>query len=150
MAGKKPGSKPSRVKKVPSAKAAPRRPEPRKAAATSRKAVAATSVKAEGKVTKKPVVAHEHAPTPVPAERRPERPEAPVRASAEPAIPPAHNSITVRNRVLVESEDSDAEGENSESSSLLAGPRNVKPYVAKRGEQYMSKEQLTHFQQILL
>jgi DnaK suppressor protein len=41
----------------------------------------------------------------------------------------------------------DADG--PEASSLLAGPRNVKPYVAKRGEQYMSKEQLSHFQQIL-
>src|SRR5712672_418013 len=34
--------------------------------------------------------------------------------------------------------------------SLLAGPRNVKPYIAKRGEQYMGKQQLGHFQQILL
>jgi DnaK suppressor protein len=42
------------------------------------------------------------------------------------------------------------EAEGSEASSLLAGPRNVKPYVAKRGEQYMSKEQLSHFQQILM
>ncbi|HEX7116500.1 MAG TPA: RNA polymerase-binding protein DksA [Steroidobacter sp.] len=45
-----------------------------------------------------------------------------------------------------DSEDMDgAEG----SSSLLAGPRNVKPYIPKRGEQYMSKEQLEHFRQIL-
>ncbi|HEV7433132.1 MAG TPA: RNA polymerase-binding protein DksA [Steroidobacteraceae bacterium] len=36
-----------------------------------------------------------------------------------------------------------------EPSSLLAGPRNVKPYVAKRGEQYMGKLQLKHFQEIL-
>ncbi|HEY6451385.1 MAG TPA: RNA polymerase-binding protein DksA [Steroidobacteraceae bacterium] len=42
------------------------------------------------------------------------------------------------------------EGDGPEPGSLLAGPRNVKPYVAKRGEQYMSKQQLTHFQQILL
>ena len=35
------------------------------------------------------------------------------------------------------------------SDNLLAGPRNVQPYVAKRGEQYMSKEQLDHFRQIL-
>jgi DnaK suppressor protein len=41
------------------------------------------------------------------------------------------------------------EGETGDSS-LLAGPRNVKPYVAKRGELYMSKQQLSHFQQILL
>ncbi|MEY4761840.1 MAG: hypothetical protein RLZZ200_1696 [Pseudomonadota bacterium] len=37
----------------------------------------------------------------------------------------------------------------SRDSSLLAGPRNVQPYVAKHGEQYMSREQLDHFRQIL-
>ena len=36
------------------------------------------------------------------------------------------------------------------SLSLLAGPRNVKPYLAKKGELYMSKEQLEHFRTILL
>ena len=36
-----------------------------------------------------------------------------------------------------------------EPGSLLAGPRNVTPYIAKRGEQYMSKEQLDHFRNIL-
>jgi DnaK suppressor protein len=36
-----------------------------------------------------------------------------------------------------------------EPGSLLAGPRNVQPYLAKRGEQYMNKEQLEHFRQIL-
>ena len=41
------------------------------------------------------------------------------------------------------------EGESAEPGSLLAGPRNVQPYIAKRGEQYMSKEQLEHFRLIL-
>ncbi|MEY2853945.1 MAG: hypothetical protein RL030_1077, partial [Pseudomonadota bacterium] len=41
------------------------------------------------------------------------------------------------------------DGESGEGS-LLAGPRNVQPYVAKRGEQYMGKEQLEHFRVILL
>ena len=36
-----------------------------------------------------------------------------------------------------------------EQDSLLAGPRNVQPYIVKRGEQYMSKEQSEHFRQIL-
>jgi DnaK suppressor protein len=36
-----------------------------------------------------------------------------------------------------------------EPGSLLAGPRNVQPYIAKRGEQYMSKDQLDHFRNIL-
>jgi len=41
------------------------------------------------------------------------------------------------------------EVEGAEPGSLLAGPRNVQPYIVKRGEQYMSKEQLEHFRQIL-
>jgi DnaK suppressor protein len=41
------------------------------------------------------------------------------------------------------------EGEAPEPGSLLAGPRNVQPYIVKRGEQYMSKEQAEHFRQIL-
>jgi DnaK suppressor protein len=48
------------------------------------------------------------------------------------------------------SADSEEEGyESSSSLSLLAGPRNVKPYLAKKGEQYMSSEQLSHFRRIL-
>ena len=50
-------------------------------------------------------------------------------------------------RALPNDEDGDAEG--SVSASLLAGPRNVKPYIARRGEQYMNKEQLEHFARIL-
>jgi DnaK suppressor protein len=149
MAGKKPGSKPSKVKKAPSAKVAPRRVEPRKAVATatSRKAVAATSVKAEAKVAKKPV-GHEHAAAP--AERRPpERPEAPARAVVPEVSVPRDTAVTTRSRALLEAEDADGDGEGGDASSLLAGPRNVKPYVAKRGEVYMSKDQLGHFQQIL-
>jgi DnaK suppressor protein len=46
---------------------------------------------------------------------------------------------------MVQPEDADS----MEPGSLLAGPRNVKPYVAKRGERYMSQEQLQHFQTIL-
>jgi DnaK suppressor protein len=45
--------------------------------------------------------------------------------------------------------DEDADGEPSQSANLLAGPRNVKPYIARRGEQYMNKEQLEHFARIL-
>jgi DnaK suppressor protein len=44
--------------------------------------------------------------------------------------------------------DSD-DGDSVEPGSLLAGPRNVTPYIVKRGEQYMSKEQSEHFREIL-
>jgi len=43
----------------------------------------------------------------------------------------------------------EAGDDNETSESLLSGPRNVQPYVPKRGEQYMSKEQLDHFRRIL-
>ena len=45
--------------------------------------------------------------------------------------------------------DEDVDVESPAAASLLAGPRNVKPYIARRGEQYMNKEQLGHFAQIL-
>jgi len=45
--------------------------------------------------------------------------------------------------------DEDGDGDPSVAASLLAGPRNVKPYIARRGEAYMNKEQLEHFARIL-
>src|SRR5260370_20238537 len=45
--------------------------------------------------------------------------------------------------------DDDADVDPTVSASLLAGPRNVKPYIARRGGQYMNKEQLDHFARIL-
>jgi hypothetical protein len=40
---------------------------------------------------------------------------------------------------IVDEEDIDAPSRHN----LLLGPRNVKPYVARKGEEYMSKEQTT-------
>ena len=51
-------------------------------------------------------------------------------------------------RVVPPVNDAD-DGDAAESMSLLAGPRNVQPYIPKRGEQYMNKEQLDHFRLIL-
>jgi len=45
--------------------------------------------------------------------------------------------------------DDDGDVDPAIAASLLAGPRNVKPYIARRGEQYMNKEQLEHFARIL-
>jgi DnaK suppressor protein len=63
---------------------------------------------------------------------------APVRFDPRPLVMP---------RALQHDEDGE---EPNASASLLAGPRNVKPYIARRGEQYMNKEQLEHFARILL
>jgi DnaK suppressor protein len=54
---------------------------------------------------------------------------------------------TVRTGVRPIGENDEVDG--ADPGSLLAGPRNVKPYVARRGEQYMGKQQLAHFHQIL-
>jgi DnaK suppressor protein len=150
MPGKKPGSKTSKVKKAQSAKAAPRRaapsrPEPRKSVVASRRAApaaapaAASAPKPEAKFSRKPASD---------LERMAQLRAAPVISTVS-SIRPA-GAATARARMLPEIEEVDAEGDAAETSSLLAGPRNVKPYVAKRGEQYMSKHQLAHFQLILL
>ena len=41
------------------------------------------------------------------------------------------------------------DNDDMDDAGLLSGPRNVSPYIAKRGEQYMNKEQLDHFRLIL-
>jgi DnaK suppressor protein len=64
----------------------------------------------------------------------------PIKFDARPLVMPT--------RALPPSDD-EADGEPAGSASLLAGPRNVKPYIARRGEQYMNKEQLDHFARIL-
>ncbi len=144
MPGKKPGSKISKPKKAAPPKAAARRPEPRRPAAASRKAVAATVAKPAAR----PVAARSAPERKVEA-HSPPRPAAPSNAPAARA-PGAKEPATVvalaaRAAAMPETD----EGDGSEPGSLLSGPRNVKPYVAKRGEQYMGKQQLTHFQQIL-
>jgi DnaK suppressor protein len=70
-------------------------------------------------------------------------PAAPERITATAVPSPASLANAPK---LNPAEDNDDSGE---ASSLLAGPRNVTPYIAKRGEAYMSKEQLEHFRNIL-
>jgi DnaK suppressor protein len=65
-------------------------------------------------------------------------PPPPVSNETVPPIPPEPHSA------------SSYDSSDDEAENLLAGPRNVKPYIVKRGEQYMSKEQLEHFRNILL
>jgi DnaK suppressor protein len=59
------------------------------------------------------------------------------------------SSDDVNDSALAGADADELEGVDT-STNLLAGPRNVQPYIPKRGEQYMSKEQLEHFRQILM
>ena len=68
----------------------------------------------------------------------------------------ATNSRPVISHPITNTQDTDAAGDSEDNDgqdisgvNLLAGPRNVKPYIPRRGEQYMNKEQLEHFRQIL-
>jgi DnaK suppressor protein len=130
-------------------KASVHRTEPRKPAVTTRKA-------AGSKELKKAVVV----PLPIESKKAAAKPAAPLPAAksvtaakaaaaakpvaiAKPALA-GKAAIAIRTLPRIEVEENE-----HEPGSLLAGPRNVKPYVAKRGEQYMGKAQLAHFQQIL-
>jgi DnaK suppressor protein len=103
-------------------------------------------------------------PAAVAAAAKPAKAAAPVEETAatvaQPApATPAKPTISARpviSNPITNSHDTDATGDSEDvdgqelsSTNLLAGPRNVKPYIPRRGEQYMNKEQLEHFRHIL-
>jgi DnaK suppressor protein len=131
MPVKKPSATPVKVTKTASAKAA--KPAPKAAArekAAPRKVASAAKTVAAPAVQVKPVVAK------------------PATTSTRPAS--AGEKIVVRVPPEPAVDSSRAEESDFEMSpSLLSGPRNVQPYQIRKGEEYMSKEQLDHFRLIL-
>ena len=121
MPARKPSAKATRPKKTVSApvKSAPR-PAPRAA------------VKAKPAPRKAAVRA---APAAAPARPAPR----PVRAT--------QSAIVTKPAIPVPPVIEEVDGEPR--FNLLSGPRNVKPYVVRKDEEYMSKEQLDHFRRIL-
>lgn len=103
---------------------------PARKVAPVRKQTGSPSVRLQAAL--RPAIAQQPAAPPKPNRLRP--------ASVEPLLPRPMPPV-----VAAEGDDGDVG-----DTSLLAGPRNVQPYIAKRGEQYMSKEQLDHFRIILL
>jgi DnaK suppressor protein len=141
MPAKRPAPKSAKGKKAAS------RPPVRKV--TARKAEPVARTRAALPHARKPVTparktAAAHAPAvaeaPVEAKR-------PLRIGPVPSAPPAAVPAATPRSQTAALEGDDAEG--LEPGSLLAGPRNVQPYIVKRGELYMSKEQLEHFRTIL-
>ena len=131
--GKKAASRPA-VRKAVGRKAEPVRA--RGAVAHARKIVAAP---------KKPLPA-----VPAAGGEPPVEPRKPLRAGAATAPPPATATMIAANRsAAAPAVNADGDDGEIEPGSLLAGPRNVQPYIVKRGEQYMSKQQLEHFRFIL-
>src|SRR5688572_7866799 len=172
---KEPAKKAALAKKPAAAAARPKPaavapvPRPASAAAPATKAVivekpAADKVadKVGEKSADKPAAAK---PAAVAAAAKPAKAAAPVEETAgqpvarsAPATPakPTISARPVISHPITNSHDTDAtsdsddvDGQELSSTNLLAGPRNVKPYIPRRGEQYMNKEQLEHFRQIL-
>ena len=151
MAAKKP-AKATKAKKTIAKKA-----DSAKKAAPAKKPVAVAKAKPapSARPAAKPAV--KPAPPPKPAAKAPPAtaaaPSKPVRASAtiaaKPTIPA--RPVTPLNLNDLDAANDADEGDAPEVSSanLLAGPRNVKPYIPRRGEQYMNKEQTEHFRLIL-
>jgi DnaK suppressor protein len=140
MPAKKPAPKPTKMKK-PVSRAAVRKEAASKPVEKAKTVVPLRRPAAAQ--TKKPGAA-ESAPARKPTEA--------VAAAGRPSVPrassPAPAPLSARVMPLVVAQDAE-ENDGSDPSSLLAGPRNVQPYISKRGEAYMSKEQLEHFRQIL-
>ncbi|HTY94151.1 MAG TPA: RNA polymerase-binding protein DksA [Steroidobacteraceae bacterium] len=149
MPAKKTAAKPVKGKKAAS------RPAARKAAIRKPTERAKTSVHARSPVaaalTRKPTPGPRSTPTtaePVETMRR----RAAERTVAPPGKKPAAPPSPLPPRTAAPTPPAAIDGDESdalEPGSLLAGPRNVQPYIVKRGEQYMSKEQSEHFRQIL-
>ena len=136
MPVKKPSAKSSKAKKTVSAKAAAK-PAAKPAAKAAVKASAKPAAKAATKAPARPW----RRATPPPA----------ARPGATSRPPPGRLAAIAKRarRPGAQAHDSAADAYDA-GASLLAGPRNVQPYVASKGEQYMSKEQLEHFRHILV
>ncbi|HEY0768656.1 MAG TPA: RNA polymerase-binding protein DksA [Steroidobacteraceae bacterium] len=144
MPAKRPAPKSAKGKKAAS-RPAVRKPIARKAPEPVRVRAAAVHARKSTAAPKKPAAAAlPSAGEPTVEVRKP------LRALAPTAAAPAPAATLTATRAAAPAVNADADdGETIEPGSLLAGPRNVQPYIAKRGEQYMSKAQLEHFRFIL-
>jgi DnaK suppressor protein len=117
------------------AKAPARKPEP--SAVKASKKVSTKPETSKAATVEKPVIAKPGPPKPAPAKAD--------GAKQPPRKKEVVATFVQRNpRPIVAPTD----GEDGDEA-LLSGPRNVQPYIVKRGEQYMSREQLEHFRTIL-
>jgi DnaK suppressor protein len=139
----------ARSKPAASARPSAAKPAPKstaKAAPASAKAAPGNAKATHAAKPSKAVAASEHPVKATPKPLPKPAPAAPAKAiiAAKPVMPISLDSDSGNGN---DADDSDSQ--DAPSRNLLAGPRNVKPYIPRRGEQYMSKEQLEHFRTIL-
>jgi len=154
MPTKRAVSKPAKAKKVEKPKLPAKKPAAK--AAASKAPVKPTPVKAATSPVKTP---------PPPAKPAPVVKPAPAVAASSNPVAQAIRKAAPSERIVVTAtgvqtnpgalaargatNDNNDGDDSLEAGSLLAGPRNVTPYITKRGEAYMNKEQLEHFRIIL-
>jgi DnaK suppressor protein len=153
MPTKRAVSKPAKAKKVEKPKLTAKKPVAKATVAKS----PAKPVAAKAPATKPAAVPAKPAVAAKPASASQAAGGAPV-AQAIRKSPPSDRIVVTATGVPTQSSSglsramaaADADGDDSnDAGSLLAGPRNVTPYITKRGEAYMNKEQLVHFREIL-
>jgi DnaK suppressor protein len=157
MPTKRAVSKPAKAKKVekpkltakkPAAKAAASKsaakPAPAKGAAHAPHAAKAAAPAAKPVAAAKPAPAAASATPVAQAIRTTPAPERIVVTAT--GVPSSQGPVAASARPPGGDPDADDGGE---AGSLLAGPRNVTPYITKRGEAYMNSVQLEHFRNIL-
>jgi RNA polymerase-binding transcription factor len=145
-----------RAKKAP-AKAKPKKVAARKTVQSKASVHARPKARAKSRIAPKAVA---RKPAPVrrhmtgTARPAPEAARPVVKPVVKPIVKPAPRTwTTLADRPplrIIPPAAHDGDDGDSSDSSLLSGPRNVQPYIPKRGEQYMNKEQLDHFRLILL
>ena len=147
VTAKKSAAKPVAAK--PATKAAPvktavaAKPAPKVAAAAVGKTPPAPVVKTAAAAAVKPPPASSANATPVAQAIRKSPPSERIVVTAT-GVSSSSGGLAARAAA------NDAEGDDAgDAGSLLAGPRNVQPYIAKRGEAYMNSVQLDHFRNIL-
>ncbi len=141
-------------KKAPVAKSAPKASKPAAKPAVKpapkappAKAVAKAPVKAAAPAKAAPKAPPPKTVAPVAAVAPPKPAAKQPKAAAPKPVKAADVLLKPAPRLPVQPESDDDTPERS--LALLSGPRNVKPYLARKGEQYMGKQQLEHFRKIL-
>lgn len=140
-------AKKAAARKTPAARKGARPARKTKAAAARTKAARApkTAARKPARTAAKPVRAAEKpAPVRAPVAAKP-KPSPSAAALAETRAALAAIQARAARRPAAGDEDDEGTG----SHNLLLGPRNVRPYRERKGEQYMSREQLDHFRGIL-
>jgi DnaK suppressor protein len=146
MPTKRAAAKPAKPKKVEKPKLTAKKPAAKPVAAKVSAKPAPAKAAAASKPTPKVVAVPAAKPAPLAS-------ATPVAQAIRKAAPSERIVVTATGvsssqSSLARATAADNEGDD-EAGSLLAGPRNVQPYIAKRGEAYMNAVQLEHFRNIL-